>query len=244
MTNSEDFLNKVKQNLDPNLYQVELAMRYGEPSIDVALERLRSPKLKKLHVIPLFPQYSNTTTGSCIKYVFSCLQKWKFIPQLNIINHFCDEEFFLISYHKMILENKSFDRKLPTIFSYHGLPANSLNKGDPYYCFCIKTTRLLIDKLKLDHENVITCFQSRFGFNEWLKPYLSEQVVKMAKDGHKVIQIITPSFVSDCIETIDEIGNELLEEFQSAGGKKINLLPCLNDNDVWGKMMSEFIKNK
>ena len=210
----------------------ELGMRYGNPSIQDALNKFQKKQVRRLLVLPMYPQYCAATTGSTFDEVTNVLQKWRWIPEMRFINQYFEEKNYIEALSNSI---KSFWKKYPKpqkiIFSYHGIPKRYLTNGDPYHCFCLKTTRLVKEQMKLSDNEIMTTFQSRFGREEWLKPYTSETLKELPKQGIKNIHIISPGFSSDCLETLEELEEENKEYFMESGGESYKYIPCLNDNE-------------
>ena len=210
----------------------ELVMRYGNPSIQDALNKFQKKQVRRLLVLPMYPQYCAATTGSTFDEVTNVLQKWRWIPEMRFINQYFEEKNYFEALSNSI---KSFWKKYPKpqkiIFSYHGIPKRYLTNGDPYHCFCLKTTRLVKEQMKLSDNEIMTTFQSRFGREEWLKPYTSETLKELPKQGIKNIHIISPGFSSDCLETLEELEEENKEYFMESGGESYKYIPCLNDNE-------------
>ena len=225
----------------PNI-EFALGMRYGNPSIDSALKDLQSRQVRRLLVLPLYPQYCAATTGSTFDEVTSILQKWRWIPELRIINQYFEEEEYLNALVSSI-ENfwKKNNKPQKIVFSYHGIPKRYLTNGDPYHCFCLKTTRLVKEKMKLNDNEIVTTFQSRFGREEWLKPYTSETLKELPGQGVKNIHIISPGFSADCLETLEELEEENREYFMEAGGEQYKYIPCLNDDQKHLNFISNLV---
>ena len=237
-----DLVRKELKVLYPNSV-VELAMRYGNPSIESALNKLQKKQVRRLLVFPLYPQYCAATTASTFDAVTNVLQKWRWIPELRFINQYYDENSYIKALSQSIQEFWKINGKpQKTIFSYHGIPKKYHMKGDPYHCFCLKTTRLVKEYMKLNDEEFITTFQSRFGRAEWLQPYTSKTLMELPKKGIKDINIISPGFSADCLETLEELEEENREYFEKAGGEKYQYIPCLNDNPLHISMMIDLIK--
>ena len=207
-------------------------MRYGNPSIKEALLKLQKQQVRRLLVLPMYPQYCAATTGSTFDEVTNVLQKWRWIPEMRFINQYFEEKNYIEALSNSI---KSFWKKTSKpqkiIFSYHGIPKRYLTNGDPYHCFCLKTTRLVKEHMGLSDDEIMTTFQSRFGREEWLKPYTSETLKELPKQGIKNIHIISPGFSSDCLETLEELEEENKEYFMESGGENYHYIPCLNDHD-------------
>ncbi len=209
---------------------VAWAMRYGNPSISLKLQELFEKGVTKLVVLPLYPQYSAATTGSTFDALANDFKARRWLPELRFINQYVDNEDYIASLVRSIEEHwEEHGRAEKLIFSYHGIPLRYLHNGDPYHCQCHKTTRLVVEKLGLKESDYITTFQSRFGREEWLKPYTDHTMKSLPKKGVKSVQVICPGFSSDCLETIEEIGEENREYFMHAGGEKYEYIPALND---------------
>ena len=227
---SNKIVEKIKKTAPKNL-EIELAMRYGKPKMEETLLSLKNKNCQSLLVLPMFPQYSGTTTGSIFDEVSRVLSKWRWVPKLNFVNSYHDNEGYILALAQSLRER--IKNKLPDkiVFTYHGIPKRNFDLGDPYYCFCQKTTRLVAEKLKLKEDQYITTFQSRFGKAEWLKPYTSETMEELPSLGVKNILVIAPAFSVDCLETIEEIDEENKEIFLKAGGNDFEYVPCLNDSE-------------
>ena len=212
---------------------VEYAMRYGQPSIDNKIHKLKESGCKHILVIPLYPQYSATTTATVIDCVNKSISKMRRQPNIRIAQHYMDDNIYIKSLQNSIEQHlKTVDFKIENIItSYHGIPLSYYKKGDPYPCHCKLTTRLLSEKMKKSGYKFTTTFQSLFGKQEWVKPYTSDTLKQMAKSGIENIAIIAPGFASDCIETLEEIEQELKDDFIKAGGKNFTYIPCLNDTE-------------
>ncbi|MEZ2329463.1 ferrochelatase [Mesorhizobium sp. RCC_202] len=211
---------------------VDWAMRYGNPSTASVAERLVAQGCDRILSLPLYPQYSATTTATANDQLFRALMKMRAAPAVRSVPPYYDEPVYIEALARSIQQNLStldFEPEV-VIASYHGIPKPYFEKGDPYHCHCLKTTRLLREKLGWDENKLITTFQSRFGAQEWLQPYTDKTVENLGKDGVKSIAIVNPGFSVDCIETLDEIGREAAETFHHAGGKNFAHIPCLNDS--------------
>jgi ferrochelatase len=227
-------LNKIQSSFSSKNENIvfEVGMRYGNPSIPDALLKLQKKQVRRLLVLPMYPQYCAATTGSTFDEVTNVLQKWRWIPEMRFINQYFEEKNYIEALSNSI---KSFWKKTSKpqkiIFSYHGIPKRYLINGDPYHCFCLKTTRLVKEYMGLSDDEIMTTFQSRFGREEWLKPYTSETLKELPKQGIKNIHIISPGFSSDCLETLEELEEENKEYFMESGGENYHYIPCLNDHD-------------
>ena len=222
---------KVQKSL-PSNYQVALGMRYGNPSIKSALNELKEANCRDIEVITLFPHYSATTVGSIFDAVSTEIKSWRWVPSVKFLNSYHDNPLLIEILSKRI--KKSFEsqgKPDKLVFSYHSIPKKYFDSGDPYHCLCQKTSRLIAEKLSLDEKDYITAFQSRFGPSEWLKPYTSETMKSLPKEGIKSVQIVSPGFGVDNLETLQEIDIENKEYFEDAGGENFHYIPCLNDDD-------------
>ena len=223
--------NKLSKKIGNDKLVVDYAMRYGSPSIDYKLNHLKKLGCENIIILPLYPQYSSATTGSVCDAVFKSLLKMRWQPSIQIIPHYESHPLYITALTKSIKKELSKISWKPDIIvaSYHGIPKKYFLSGDPYHCYCQKTTRLIQEKLK-NKIPIITTFQSRFGPAEWLTPYTEEKLIELAKGKNKKVMLICPGFSSDCIETIEEIDLRAREVFVKNGGSKFTLVPCLNDN--------------
>jgi ferrochelatase len=213
---------------------VDWAMRYGNPSIRSRLTSLAVRGCERILVAPLYPQYAAATSATVCDEVFRALMTLRWQPALRVAPPYFDEPAYVEAVAaslKAHLETLTF---VPDVIlaSFHGIPKSYFDKGDPYYCHCAKTTRLLRDRLGLDDGKLIMTFQSRFGRAEWLKPYTDITVKELAARGVKNLAVITPGFAADCLETLEEIAGENAEYFRHAGGENFTAIPCLNDSDL------------
>jgi len=213
---------------------VRWAMRYGEPSIGHTLDEMRALGCDRILVVPLYPQYAGSTTGSVMDEVARSLLAWRNLPELRFIRSYHDHpgyiEALAASVRRHWQRNGQAER---LILSFHGVPRFTLDKGDPYHCECHKTARLLADALGDDGKRIQVTFQSRFGKAEWLQPYTQPTLEAMAREGVQSVDVMCPGFSSDCLETLEEIAMECKEAFLEHGGKQFNYIPCLNEDDVW-----------
>ena len=221
--------------------EVELAMRYGNPNMEEALLSLKNKNCRKLIVLPMFPQYSGTTTGSIFDEVTRILSKWRWVPSLNFINSYHDNDYYINALTDSISTHLQKNLPQKIIFTYHGIPKRNFDLGDPYQCYCQKTTRLVAEKLNLKEDEYMTTFQSRFGPAEWLKPYTSDTMEELPKKGIKNILVVAPAFSVDCLETIEEIDEENKEIFLNSGGQNFTYVPCLNDSEKHVNFLKQLI---
>lgn len=211
---------------------VALAMRYGDPSIENALNTFQQAGVNNIIVLPLYPQYAGPTVASTFDVVVKTLQKWRWIPNLRFISGYHDNPQYINALANTVTEHIArYGKPDKLVLSYHGMPKLFLDNGDPYFCFCHKTTRLLVEKLDLNEDDFVLTFQSRFGKAEWLQPYTDVTLAKLAKEGHKHVAIISPAFSADCLETLEELEHENRAIFIDAGGEKYHYIACLNDRD-------------
>ncbi len=217
-----------KQFADKNI-MVKFAMRYGNPSIASALEEMQQAGVRRLLVLPLYPQYSAATTASTFDAISEDFQARRWLPDFRFISHYHDDENYIQAMAKKIQAHWDESGKADKLlFSYHGVPQRYLDNGDPYHCECHKTSRLLADALGINKDEYMTVFQSRFGREEWLKPYTDHTLKALPEQGVKSVQIFCPGFSADCLETIEEIGEENREYFMEAGGEKYEYITALN----------------
>ncbi len=244
-------------------YEVELGMRYQNPSIESALNKLLQKQVSEIIVFPMFPQYASATTGSVHDEVMRLLRKRDTIPNVKFINSYYDYEPMI----NIFVENArqfDIDSYDHILFSYHGLPQRQLRKADNFnhclqkenccqnissvnqFCYsaqCHATTRAIAAELGLSSDRYTTCFQSRLGNDPWAQPYTSVTIEEWAKRGAKRLLVFSPAFVADCLETIIEIGDEYQEEFEKMGGEKVDLVPSLNDNPKWVVAIKDLVVN-
>ena len=209
---------------------VDFAMRYGNPSIKSKLNFLKENGCENIILLPLYPQYAAATTATVCDEVYRCLMKMRWQPSLQIIPHYESEPLYISALANSIKKKISEINWKPDLIvaSYHGIPQKYFDKGDPYQCYCHKTTRLMNEKL--GDVLIETTFQSRFGPSKWLTPYTDKTLEKLPSEGKKNILIICPGFASDCVETLEEINIQGKETFIQNGGKNFESIPCLNDN--------------
>ena len=223
---------------------VDFAMRYGNPSTKSVIEKMHARGVERLVVFPLYPQYAGATTATANDQVFRALMEMKWQPALRTVPAYFEHPLYIDalaqSIEAMLAARRDEGRSAPDVIvaSYHGLPERYLTAGDPYHCQCHKTTRLLRDRLGMEKSQIETTFQSRFGPEEWLKPYTVARVAELAKEGKTDIAVLAPGFSSDCVETLEEIQEEIKESFEHAGGKTFSYIPCLNDGEAHIAMMA------
>ena len=255
LTYSQSLTSKLDALTEADVY---LSMRYGNPSMDDVMETIRKAKYEHIIIVPLYPQYASASTGSCVDKAMKIMRKWWVIPEITIVGQFYQDDAFI----NCFIENAaqfdlaSYDHIL---FSYHGLPERQVDKvydeglcndrncetevtDENHHCYkaaCYATTRLMASKLGLSEDAYTVCFQSRLN-NKWIKPFSDAVLEDLAKENKKRILVFSPAFVTDCLETLVEIGVEYNEEFQSYGGELVELVPSLNDNQSW----IDYLKSK
>ena len=211
---------------------VDWAMRYGQPSIASRMEHLQKEGCERIVLFPLYPQYAAATTATVNDKAFETLLKMRWQPALRTVPPYHDDPAYIdalaVSIEKHLATLDWEPEKVLT--SFHGIPKSYFEKGDPYYCQCQKTARLLRERLGWSQEKLVVTFQSRFGPEEWLQPYTDKTVEKLAQEGVKRIAVLNPGFVSDCLETLEEIAEQAAESFLHNGGEKFAHIPCLNDS--------------
>lgn len=228
----EQALQQRLQDALPGPVKVALGMRYGNPSIPAALEQLRQAGARRLLVLPLYPQYSATTTASTLDAVSAVLQRWRRLPDLRFVSHYHDDAGYIQALANSVREHRRQQGDADQLlFSFHGIPQRYFRNGDPYFCECQKTARLTAEALELAPEQWQVVFQSRFGREPWLQPYADHTLAALPAQGVKSVQIICPGFSADCLETLEEIGVENRAVFSAAGGERFEYIPALNDRD-------------
>jgi len=219
---------------------VEFAMRYGAPSIDSVLARLKQQRCERILLLPLYPQYAASTTATALDAVSDYFRRTRNIPELRMVRHFHDHPGYIAALADSVRRHwAQHGRPDKLLMSFHGLPRYTLERGDPYHCECQKTARLLAEALALAPEQYQLTFQSRFGRAEWLQPYTAATLAQWGKQGMRRVDVICPGFVADCLETLEEIGIEGKAEFLNAGGKEFHAIACLNESDAWIQALAQ-----
>jgi ferrochelatase len=223
---------------------VRLAMRYGEPSIPRVLAEMRAAHTERVLLLPLYPQYSATTTATVYDAVNAELARMRNVPELRTVKHFHDDAGYIEALKKSVLDHwarhgapRESGGKL--LMSFHGVPRRTLDLGDPYHCECRKTGRLLAEALGLAKDEYVVTFQSRFGKAEWLQPYTAPTLHSLGRQGVQRVDVLCPGFVGDCLETLEEINIEGRQEFLTAGGKAFHYISCLNESPVFIAALAE-----
>ena len=233
---------KVSNSISNEKILVDFAMRYGNPSIRSKIKKLHDNGCENLVILPLYPQYAAATTATVCDEVYRTLMSMRWQPSLKIIPHYESDPLYINALVNSInskIENINWKPDL-ILASYHGIPKKYFDKGDPYHCYCHKTTRLISEKFK--EIEIKTTFQSRFGPDEWLQPYTDKTLERLPKEGVKNVLAICPGFSSDCVETLEEILIQGKESFMEAGGENFDMVSCLNDNDDHIKLLNSLIK--
>jgi ferrochelatase len=211
---------------------VELAMTYGNPSIRDALERLRIAGVQHLLVLPMYPQYSSTTTASIFERVTAVLSRWRWIPELRVVNQYWEEPAYIDAIAGSIATHWQAHGRKHLLFSFHSIPKRYFMAGDPYHCFCQATARRVASRLELADGDWSLGFQSRFGREEWLKPYVDVLLHDYSHTGPKQVTLVCPGFATDCLETLEEICMQNRDMFLSHGGEAFDYVPCLNASEA------------
>jgi protoporphyrin/coproporphyrin ferrochelatase len=225
--------------------RVELGMTYGSPSIADALESLAEQNIRKLLVLPLYPQYSSSTTGSVFDRTSRALQRWRWLPETRFVNDYYHDAGIIHALATRILEHwaKAGERS-HLLCSYHGIPAAYVADGDPYQAQAEATTRLVVSRLGLAPQEWSHCYQSRFGSVAWLQPYTEDTLKALAKRGVRTLTVASPSFAVDCLETLEEVAIEYRDKFLALGGERLTLVPALNDDDRHAQALAAIVKNR
>ena len=233
---------KVSEKIQNENLIIDFAMRYGNPSIENKLKQLQQKGCENIIVLPLYPQYAVATTATVCDEVYRTLMKMRWQPSLQIISHYESEPLYIDALVNSLEKKINEINWKPDIIlaSYHGIPKKYFEKGDPYHCYCQKTTRLISEKFK--KIPIKTTFQSRFGPQEWLQPYTDKTLESLPKEGKNNILVICPGFSSDCVETLEEISIQGKESFIGNGGKNFDLVPCLNDGEDHIDLLIHLVK--
>jgi ferrochelatase len=206
-------------------------MRYGDPSVDSALERMRHEQVSRLLVLPMYPQYSATTTGSAFDAVTRVLQRTRNVPELRWIRSFHDDPGYIEALRRSVRSYwNAHGRPDKLVMSFHGLPRRNLQLGDPYQKECAKTAQLLAEALGIEQREYVLSFQSRFGRARWIEPYTVDTLRELARAGTGRVDVVCPGFVADCLETLEEIAMEARREFLTSGGRDFHYIACLNES--------------
>ncbi|MCH2076698.1 MAG: ferrochelatase [Rhodobacteraceae bacterium] len=247
MTITKAQTTKIKDQLEAeygNQVMVDFCMRYGNPSTKSKVREMIDAGCRKILFFPLYPHYAGATSATACDQFFRVLMEEKWQPPARVVEPYYEDPAYIDALAQSVERAYAGLEKRPDILvcSYHGVPKRYLMEGDPYHCQCQKTTRLLKERLGWDDTEIVTTFQSRFGPEEWLKPYTVEEVARLAEEeGKKNIAVMAPAFSADCIETLEEINEEIKESFEEAGGEEFTYIPCLNDDDAHIASLSKII---
>ena len=248
MTITKDQVAKLRDSMAATFgdgVMVDFCMRYGNPSTESKVRAMVEAGCRKILFFPLYPQYAGATTATANDQFFRALMAETWQPASRTVPPYFDNPLYIDALARSV-ERKYATLDTPPdvlVCSYHGLPERYLTEGDPYHCQCQKTTRLLKERLGWDDSRIITTFQSKFGPEEWLKPYTVEEVARLAEAGTTNIAVCAPAFSADCIETLEEINEEIRESFEHAGGQSFTYIPCLNDDDAHIAALSAVIRD-
>ena len=228
-----------------NQVVVDYCMRYGNPSTKSKVDALVAQGCTKILFFPLYPHYAGATSATANDEFFRSLMDLKWQPTVRTVNPYFEHPLYIEALAQSVERAYAGieDRPDVLVASYHGVPKRYLMEGDPYHCQCQKTSRLLRERLGWDKSEIVTTFLSRFGPEEWLQPYTVEEVARLAETGKKKIAVIAPAFSADCIETLEEINEEIQESFEHAGGEQFTYIPCLNDDDAHIKALSKIVED-
>ena len=221
---------------------VDYAMRYGEPSIGATLERLCATGARRILFVPMYPQYAASTTASTLDELARALLAWRNVPEIRYVRGFHDHPAYIGALAAAVRAHwAEHGRAGRLVMSFHGVPRASLDRGDPYHCECRKSARLLAEALGLAEDEFLVSFQSRFGRADWLKPYTQASLEELARGGLARADLLCPGFVSDCLETMEEIGLECKAAFLSAGGREFHRIECLNERPEWIEALAAIV---
>jgi ferrochelatase len=225
--------------------RVALAMTYGNPSIADAIKALAEQNVKKLLVLPLYPQYCSSTTGSVFDRASKVMHRWRWLPETRFVNDYHNDTSYIDALTASIQNHwEQVGERSHLLFSYHGIPAVYVKEGDPYQAQAEATTRMVVSRLGLAEEDYSHCYQSRFGSVVWLQPYTEDTLKKLAKRGLRKLTIISPSFAVDCLETLHECAIEYRDKFLELGGEKLTLVPALNDDDRHAEALANIVQKQ
>ncbi|HEU0290183.1 MAG TPA: ferrochelatase [Burkholderiales bacterium] len=223
-------------------FTVDYAMRYGRPSIPDKLQEMKALRCDRILLLPLYPQYSASATATAFDAAFRCLQEMRNQPALRTVRGFHDHPGYIAALAQNVRDYwMKSQRPDVLVMSFHGVPRATLDKGDPYHCECQKTGRLIAEALGLKQERYRITFQSRFGRAEWLRPYTADVLVDLARQKAGRVDVICPGFVSDCLETLEEIAIEAKAIYLNAGGRDFHFIPCLNERNDWIHALADII---
>ncbi|MGI3210285.1 ferrochelatase [Roseovarius tibetensis] len=247
MTITRDQTEKMRAEMQArhgDRVMVDFCMRYGNPSTMSKVREMTEAGCTRILFFPLYPHYAGATSGTAVDQFFRALMKETWQPIARVVEPYFENEHYINALAESVERAYANAETRPEklVVSYHGMPQRYLRQGDPYHCQCQKTTRLLKERLGWEDTEITTTFQSVFGPEEWLKPYTVEEVARLAReDGVKRIAVMAPAFSADCIETLEEINEEIRESFEEAGGEEFTYIPCLNDDDAHIKALASVV---
>jgi ferrochelatase len=219
---------------------VRHAMRYGNPSLASALDALRAEGAGRILVLPLYPQYSGSTTASAFDAISAWCARQRHLPELRFVNRYFDEAGYIGALAARVQHHWQHNgRGERLLLSFHGVPQRTVALGDPYQGECLQTAALLRERLQLREEELVVTFQSRFGKAQWLQPYTEPTLIALARQGVQRVDVMCPGFASDCLETLEEIDQEARAAYLGAGGREFHYVPCLNDSHPWMAALAE-----
>ena len=223
-------------------FSIELAMLYGEPTVASALSRLRNSGAQRILVVPLFPQYSGASTGAVYDHVNAELRHWRWLPELRFVAEYHDHPGYIEALRASVMQHwQTHGRTERLLVSFHGIPERYFQRGDPYFCKCQKTARLLAEELMLRDEQWSVSFHSRFGGGRWLSPYTADVIRELPASGVAELTVVCPGFAIDCLETLEEIAIENRERFLAAGGQRFLYVPALNARPEHARALADLI---
>jgi len=242
MIHTSQLAEKLNNHLDDQC-EVVFGMRYGEPSIDNALSQLHDKGIRKVIIIPMYPQYSGSTSGSIMDAVGSSLKKRRWVPELHFINSYHTNPHYIDALASSVEQHwDSHGKAKKLVISFHGIPQRYVSNGDPYQHHCEETTKLLANKLNLKEDQYLLVYQSRVGREPWLQPYCDETMKSLPNNGIDSVDVICPGFSADCLETIEEIGEENREYFMEAGGEKYEYISALNVTESHIQVLASLVQ--
>jgi ferrochelatase len=225
--------------------QVALAMTYGNPSIAAGVEALAQQGVRRLLVLPLYPQYSSSTTGSVFDATSRALQRWRWLPEVRWVNDYHSDQGYIDALTRSILRHwDAAGERSHLVLSYHGIPATYVEKGDPYRTQAELTTQLVVSRLGLADADYSHCYQSRFGSVVWLQPYAEDALAALIARGVRKVTVVSPSFAVDCLETLEEVAMDYRDKFLALGGDSLTLVPALNDDDSHAELLAAIIEKQ
>jgi ferrochelatase len=237
-----DLLREALARQTPVPLVVDYAMRYGQPSVESVLARMREQGCDRILILPMYPQYAASSSGTALDAVWRILLKTRNVPEIRAVRHFPDHPGYLAALRQSVESHwAEHGRSDVLVMSFHGVPRRSLDLGDPYHCECRKTGRLLAQSLGLAEDQHRVSFQSRFGRAEWLKPYTAEVLADLGRQGTKRVDVICPGFVADCLETLEEIAMEGKATFLGAGGGEFRYIAALNERPLWISALTDLV---